>query len=89
MVYTLIIHRANESQPPRAREWPVNWRKNMTEDIYTVGSIISDVARPQRARPLYRNDKEVAIVSSDWGPAVLGEMSEEEARERWPEAFED
>ena len=59
--------------------------------IYTVGSIITG----QQAlglgcsypRPLLCDGEEVGIVDSDWGPAIIGEMDEDEARERFPEAF--
>lgn len=40
-------------------------------------------------RPLIvcETDETVAMVVSDAGPAIVGEMDEDEAREKFPEAF--
>ena len=52
---------------------------------YRLGSIDT---RRGNDRPLIREDGEViAYVQSDAGPAIVGEMTEEQARKRFPDAF--
>ena len=61
----------------------------MTEQkTYRVGSI--DTRRGGNRRPLYivETQETVGWVESDAGPALVGDMTEEQARRRYPEAFE-
>lgn len=59
--------------------------------IYTVGSIITGTHgySAQYPRPLYRDGELLAVVDSNEGPVIVGEMDETEARKRFPEAFGD
>lgn len=58
---------------------------------YTVGSIITGQHgfSAQYPRPLLRDGEQIAVVDSNEGPALLGEMDEDEARELFPDAFEE
>jgi hypothetical protein len=58
---------------------------------YTIGHIITGTHGypAQFPRPLYRDGEQIAVVDSNSGPAVVGEMTEDEARERFPAAFGD
>jgi hypothetical protein len=57
-----------------------------TRQTYRIGSINTN--RGNR-RPLYiaETQETIAWVESDTGPAIIGDMTEAQARRRFPEAF--
>ncbi len=60
----------------------------MARPIYTVSRIMTGYGyRASYPRWLYRDGERVGIVDSNLGPAVLGQMTEAEAREQFPDLF--
>lgn len=57
---------------------------------YRVGTMNTTVGGGNR-RPLYcvETGDTIDMVTSDAGPALIGDMTEQQARRRFPEAFAD